>query len=77
MQPKTITKSFQGVSYLFPRSIRALEKVLNDLDITYTLTGKDDDSIKQVLTITIEHECDDNKLFSLGMLVMQTILFNR
>lgn len=77
MQPKTITKSFQGVSYLFPRSIRALEKVLNDLDITYTLTGKDDNSIKQVLTITIERECDDNELFSLGMLVMQTILFNR
>lgn len=74
---KPITTSFKGVSYLFPRSIRALKETLNGLPVTYTFTGEDGMDIEQVLTITPKLEWDEDEIFSLGMLVMQTILLNR
>lgn len=74
---KPITTSFKGVSYLFPRSIKALKKTLDKLPVTYTLTGEDGMSIEQVLIITPNLQWDEDEIFSLGMLVMQTIMLNR
>lgn len=72
----TIKNTFKGASFLFPKEMKELRRVLDKVQLPYTLEGEY--AIEQVLTITMpEHNSTQQDAFDVGMLVMQTILLNK
>lgn len=69
-----ITQTFRGISFLFPRERRAIREVLDKLSIKYTLDGDTEFASHQVLTIALEENTPPDEIFSMGMLIMQTIM---
>lgn len=69
-----ITQTFYGGSFLFSRERRAIRDTLNKLSIRHRLDGDTEFATKQVLTIELEENTPPNEIFSIGMLIMQTIM---